>query len=99
MDLERSGKRRDEHKRPAARRSNSLTWLICVAAFAFFAAPPSVNAQSYPSRPITVVVPFPAGGPSDVVARIGRLGTLVHRNIGTQDVTGRVQRKPHAVEG
>jgi tripartite-type tricarboxylate transporter receptor subunit TctC len=27
-------------------------------------------AQDYPSRPITVVVPFSAGGPSDVVARI-----------------------------
>jgi len=27
-------------------------------------------AQSYPTRSITVVVPFPAGGPSDVVARI-----------------------------
>ena len=29
-----------------------------------------VLAQAYPARPITVVVPFPAGGPSDVVARI-----------------------------
>jgi len=27
-------------------------------------------AQNYPTRRITVVVPFPAGGPSDVVARI-----------------------------
>src|SRR5262245_12858442 len=26
--------------------------------------------DSYPARPVTVVVPFPAGGPSDVVARI-----------------------------
>src|SRR5258707_11207308 len=26
--------------------------------------------QVYPSRSITVIVPFPAGGPSDVVARI-----------------------------
>jgi len=31
---------------------------------------PNALAQTYPSRPITVVVPFPAGGPSDVVARI-----------------------------
>jgi tripartite-type tricarboxylate transporter receptor subunit TctC len=34
------------------------------------AVPPNAHAQSYPSRSITVVVPFPAGGPSDVVARI-----------------------------
>src|SRR5262252_1640924 len=46
-------------------------------------------AQDYPTRNITVVVPFPAGGPSDVVARIvaeamGRtLGhTLVIENVG-----------------
>ena len=46
-------------------------------------------AQDYPNRSINVVVPFPAGGPSDVVARIvaeamGRtLGqTLVIENVG-----------------
>ena len=27
-------------------------------------------AQSYPSRPLTMVVPYPAGGPTDAVARI-----------------------------
>jgi tripartite-type tricarboxylate transporter receptor subunit TctC len=27
-------------------------------------------AQAYPSRPITVIVPFPAGGPTDTLARI-----------------------------
>lgn len=32
--------------------------------------PAAAQAQNYPSRPITVIVPFPAGGPSDVVARI-----------------------------
>jgi len=47
------------------------------------------RAQDYPNHSITVVVPFPAGGPSDVVARIvadqmGRvLGqTLVIENVG-----------------
>jgi tripartite-type tricarboxylate transporter receptor subunit TctC len=29
-----------------------------------------MQAPDYPTKPITVVVPFPAGGPSDVVARI-----------------------------
>ncbi len=28
------------------------------------------QAQNYPTRPITMIVPYPAGGPSDVVARI-----------------------------
>src|SRR5262245_48107047 len=30
----------------------------------------SAQAEGYPSRPITVVVPLPAGGPSDATARI-----------------------------
>ncbi len=44
--------------------------LLCLAALGLFLAPWSASAQTYPSKPITVVVPFPAGGPSDVVARI-----------------------------
>jgi tripartite-type tricarboxylate transporter receptor subunit TctC len=34
------------------------------------AASSSVNAQSYPTRPITIIVPFPAGALSDAAARI-----------------------------
>ena len=42
-----------------------------VIAFAFLAASiVSVGAQTYPSRPITIVVPYPAGGPTDTLARI-----------------------------
>ncbi|WP_332699862.1 Bug family tripartite tricarboxylate transporter substrate binding protein [Bosea sp. (in: a-proteobacteria)] len=32
-------------------------------------APAIVRAQSYPSKPITLVVPYPAGGPTDAIAR------------------------------
>src|SRR5690349_9165253 len=48
-----------------------------------------VQAQDYPNHSITVIVPFPAGGPSDVVARIvaDQMGkvlgqTLVIENVG-----------------
>src|SRR5678815_3929770 len=62
--------------------------MIVAALAALLVAGPAV-AQTYPARPITVVVPFPAGGPSDVVARIvaehmGKvLGqTMVIENVG-----------------
>ncbi|TMK01241.1 MAG: tripartite tricarboxylate transporter substrate binding protein BugD, partial [Alphaproteobacteria bacterium] len=47
--------------------SIALAILLRVAALALLAATLEASAQDYPSRPITVVVPFPAGGPSDVV--------------------------------
>jgi tripartite-type tricarboxylate transporter receptor subunit TctC len=30
----------------------------------------TVSAETYPSRPITIIVPYPAGGPTDTLARI-----------------------------
>jgi len=44
--------------------------LILIMATAFVAGVMPLRAQDYPSRPITVIVPFPPGGASDVVARI-----------------------------
>ena len=47
----------------------SLLLFTCAAALAALPAP-SASAQSYPSRTVTMVVPFPAGGSVDGVARI-----------------------------
>jgi tripartite-type tricarboxylate transporter receptor subunit TctC len=43
---------------------------IVAAALAVFAAVAAAQAQTYPSRTVTLVVPFPPGGSTDVVARI-----------------------------
>src|SRR5829696_4769668 len=46
------------------------TLLFAAAALAALAFNASAQAQTYPSRPITIIVPFPAGGPVDTLARI-----------------------------
>ena len=64
----------------------------------------NAHAESFPSRPITIVVPFPAGGPTDSLARVlaermkGPLGqsVIVENPTGAAGTigTGRVARAP-----
>src|SRR5258708_36824516 len=52
-------------------------------AAALFATPNLASqslAQDYPARPIKVIVPFGAGGPADVTARL--LGNILQENFG-----------------
>lgn len=61
-----------------------------LAALSLAAFTPTANAQSYPTKPITLIVPYPAGGSIDVVAReVGeRVGTSLGQPVVVQNVGG-----------
>ena len=54
--------------------------LVTCALAVTFGASATGTAQSYPSKPITVVVPFSAGGPTDTLARI--MGERMRKTLG-----------------
>ena len=61
--------------------------LAVVATLSFVTA---ASAQDYPKRPITMIVPFAAGGPTDVVARIvtGQMAPALGQAVIIENVIG-----------
>lgn len=53
--------------------ATAISLVVGVSSFA-------VSAQNYPSKPITMVVPFAAGGPTDTVAR--QVGQVMSKSLG-----------------
>jgi tripartite-type tricarboxylate transporter receptor subunit TctC len=67
----------------------NVTFAAALAATLLAASVPA-PAQQYPQRPVTMIVPFAAGGPTDVLARV--LGQHMSQTLGqsivVEDVTG-----------
>ncbi|MCC7080927.1 MAG: tripartite tricarboxylate transporter substrate binding protein [Burkholderiales bacterium] len=63
---------------------SNVARLQCTAALtlAAFALPAAVLAQQYPSRAVRIIVPFSAGGPTDILARL--LAQLLTESLGQQ---------------
>ena len=62
------------------KRSRRTFLSLTAAALATPALPSIARAQSFPTRPITLVVPYPAGGPTDTIARL--IGEKMRASLG-----------------
>ena len=62
----------------------------CIVAATLLASIISAAAQSYPSRPIRLIVGFAAGGPTDVLARIigGKMSEILGQQVVIENRTG-----------
>src|SRR6516164_1774951 len=91
-------------------RVRSTTMLAGIAAVSAVIAitPPCAWAQSYPSRPITLVVPLPPGGTNDIMARavadklgasLGQQAVVENRAAGGSGTVGTRQAAKSAPDG
>jgi tripartite-type tricarboxylate transporter receptor subunit TctC len=66
----------------------SMLGAVAVAALVALAGPSA--AQDFPTRPMTMIIPFAAGGPTDVLGRIvaARMGEVLGQNVVVENVGG-----------
>jgi tripartite-type tricarboxylate transporter receptor subunit TctC len=69
---------------------NRRSLVIALATLTAAVAPKLAHTESYPSRPVTLVVPYAAGGTFDVIARIvaTRMGELLGQPVIVENTTG-----------
>jgi tripartite-type tricarboxylate transporter receptor subunit TctC len=69
---------------------NRLIAVLALATVEALATAQVARAQTYPTRPITMNVPFAAGGPTDTIARViaQRMSVALRQSIIIENVTG-----------
>jgi tripartite-type tricarboxylate transporter receptor subunit TctC len=84
----RGAKRQGASTEGAATMSRVLCFVALAAAAVGLSN--SAAAQTYPARPISIVVPFPAGGPTDALTRImaEQMTALLGQTVVVENVTG-----------
>src|SRR5690242_1855652 len=72
------------------RRSQMLKNMFGVACGVLFALTGTALAQTYPARPMTMVIPFAAGGPTDVLGRVmaQRMSELLGQQVIVENLGG-----------
>jgi tripartite-type tricarboxylate transporter receptor subunit TctC len=68
----------------------AIAGLLIAGGIAGLASGGFMRADSWPSRPLTMIVPFAAGGPTDVVGRIvaQRIGEILEQQVIVENVGG-----------
>jgi tripartite-type tricarboxylate transporter receptor subunit TctC len=66
------------------------TKALAALAAVTFALTVLAQADDYPSRSMTMVIPFAAGGPTDVLGRMvaGRMSEILHQNVIVENING-----------
>ncbi len=69
---------------------SKLSWIRIACAAWLAALALAAGAQGYPTRPVTVIVPFAAGGPTDTIARImgERMGRALGQPVVVENIAG-----------
>jgi len=72
-----SGEKRETRNEKRAAASVRLALVVFASCIS-----PAADAQQYPARPVRIIVPFPAGGGTDVIARL--MGQKLAQSLGQQ---------------
>src|SRR6516162_10478972 len=74
----------------AMRRSQMLKTIFGMACGVLLAVSGTALAQTYPARPMTMIIPFAAGGPTDVLGRVvaQRMGDILGQQVVVENVGG-----------